>query len=432
MTSLNETHDPSRRCVVDAANDAQCDFPIQNLPFGIFSVGGGSPSAGVAIGDQIINLAILLEKGALTGDAEVAAQAACSGTTLNALMALGNAPASALRARLVSLLDADSASDFDITEALVPMKDAELHLPASVGDFTDFLTSRHHFSRMRDNAPLALNFMSLPIAYHSRASSIRLDGDIVRPRVQTVEDDVVSFAPTTKCDFELEVGAYIGRENQLGAPIAVDDADSHIFGFCLVNDWSLRDTQRFEGAPLGPFLSKSFSTTISPWIVTEEAMRPFRTAMEPRRTGEPAPLPHLASEVAQDSGALDITLEATIQTAAMRADNIPAERITLTNLKHLYWSFSQMVTHHTSNGCNLRPGDLLASGTASGAADDSCACFAEMTVRGTKPITLSNGESRSFMEDGDSLTISGVALREGCARVGFGSATGTLVANTEV
>ncbi|WP_182911608.1 fumarylacetoacetase [Paracoccus sp. JM45] len=430
--SLNKTHDSSRQCVVNAANDAQCDFPIQNLPFGIFSVNGSSPSAGVAIGDQIIDLAVLLENNALSGEAEVAAQAACSGPTLNALMALGNAPASALREQLFDLLDADSASDFDIINALVPMQDADLHLPANIGDFTDFLTSRHHFSRMRDKAPLALNFMSLPIAYHSRASSIRLDGDITRPRVQTVEDDIVSFAPTTKCDFELEVGAYIGCGNQLGAPIAVENADAHIFGFCLVNDWSLRDTQRFEGAPLGPFLSKSFSTTISPWIVTEEAIRPFRTTMEPRHSNEPAPLPHLASQIAQDTGALDITLEATIQTAAMRAENVPAERITLTNLKHLYWSFSQMVTHHSSNGCNLRTGDLLASGTASGATDDSCACFAEMTVRGTRPITLKNGESRGFLEDGDSLTISGVALRDGCARVGFGSATGTLVKNAEI
>lgn len=431
MTKLNKTHDPSRRCIVETANDANCDFPMQNLPFGIFNINGGLRSAGVAIGDQIIDLAALLEKGVLTGQAELAAQAACAGTTLNALMALGNAPASALREQLFDLLDADSERGLDVTDVLVPMANATLHLPASIGDFTDFLTSRHHFSRMRDNAPLALNFMSLPLAYHSRASSIQLDSDIIRPHVQTIKDGTVCFVPTTEFDFELEVGAYIGRGNELGAPIAVDDADQHIFGFCLVNDWSLRDTQKFEGAPLGPFLAKSLSTTISSWIVTEEAMRPFRTAMEARRPGEPDPLPHLASQAVNDNGALDITLDAKIQTAQMRSQNMPAERIALTNLKHLYWSFAQMVTHHSSNGCNLRPGDLLGSGTASGATEDSCACLTEMTMRGTRPITLKNGERRGFLENGDSLTISGAALREGFARVGFGSATGTLIANIE-
>lgn len=267
----------------------------------------------------------------------------------------------------------------------------------------------------------------MPLAYHGRASSVRLSGDIVRPRIQAPVGYEVTFNPTTQFDYELEVGAFVGKGNDLANPVPIADAQDHLFGFCITNDWSLRDVQYFEGQPLGPFLSKSFTTTISPWIVTEEALRPFRTAARPRDAGHPAVFPHLASLADQEAGAIDLDLEAYLQTAKMRDENQAPVRITQTNLKYLYWTFAQMLTHHTSNGCNLMPGDLLASGTVSGPEDGMRACLAEISARGTRSFDLPNGETRTFLEDGDEVTMRASARREGFASIGFGSAVGRIL-----
>jgi len=427
MTKLNETHNPERRSSVVSANEPGCEFPIQNLPFGMFSVNAGAPRPGVAIGDQIVDLTALQHSGVLTGDADIAARAAGEGTGLNAMMKLGNGPASALRAQLAELLDANSKTGFDVEKVLVPMSSAQMHLPAQIGDFTDFLTSSYHSSRMQGGGELQKNFVSMPLAYHGRASSVRLSGDIVRPRIQAPVGDEVTFNPTTQFDYELEVGAFVGKGNDLANPVPIADAQDHLFGFCITNDWSLRDVQYFEGQPLGPFLSKSFTTTISPWIVTEEALRPFRTAARPRDAGHPAVFPHLTSLADQEAGAIDLDLEAYLQTAKMRNENQPPVRITQTNLKYLYWTFAQMLTHHTSNGCNLMPGDLLASGTVSGPEDGMRACLAEISARGTRSFDLPNGETRTFLEDGDEVTMRASARREGFASIGFGSAVGRIL-----
>ncbi|TNF17984.1 MAG: fumarylacetoacetase [Rhodobacteraceae bacterium] len=427
---LNETHDPARRSSVSAANAPGCDFPIQNLPFGMFSLDGGAPRPGVAIGDMIVDLTAMQQAGAFSGEADLAARAAGEGRGLNALMALGQAPASALRAQLADHLDAEARAGFDLQKVLVPMGSARMHLPARIGDFTDFLTSSYHSMRMRKSDDLPLNFTSMPIAYHSRASSIRLSGEVIRPHVQTPDGDKPRFAPTTQFDYELEVGVFIGRGNELGHPIPIDEAESHVFGYCITNDWSLRDVQYFEGQPLGPFLSKSFTTTISPWIVTEEAMRPFRTAARPGNEDQPSPLPHLASDETARTGALDLDLEALLQTAKMRTENQDPVTLTRTNLKHLFWTFAQMIAHHSSNGCNLMPGDLLASGTASGPDPENRACLAEISARGTEPFDLPNGETRTFLEDGDELTLRAFARREGHVPIGFGAATGRVLPAT--
>lgn len=427
MTILNDTHDPARKSSVKSANAPGCEFPIQNLPFGIFSVDGAAQRPGVAIGDMIVDLVALQQSGALTGDADAAAVAAGQGPGLNALMALGNGPASALRAQLSDLLDANSKSSVEIAKFLVPMQSVQMHLPAKIGDFTDFLTSSYHMSRMRGTTELLPNFMSLPIAYHSRASSVQLSGNINRPYIQYPIDDVAVFGPTTKFDYELEIGVFIGKGNELGKPIRIDEAEDHMWGFCITNDWSLRDAQYFEGQPLGPFLSKSLGTTISAWVITEEAMRPYRVPARPRDEGHPAILPHLASDTNSKSGAIDLHLEAHLQTDKMRENGGTSERLTRSNLKNLYWTFAQMVTHHSSNGCNLMPGDLLASGTCSGPEDENRACLAEISVKGTVAIDLENGESRTFLEDGDEISITAVASRDGFASIGFGSAIGRVL-----
>ncbi len=427
MTDLNATHDPSRRSVIAAANAPDTDFPIQNLPFGRFSrTADGPVLPGVAIGDHVLDLAAALGAGAFSGEAERAARAAVDGQSLNDLLALGNGAASALRARLADLLDAAGGTGVDLGAALVPMSRVTLHLPSQVRNFTDFLTSASHFRRLGATGELTPAFMSLPLAYHSRASSVTLGGEVPRPHVQSSDGDTVRFAPTAEMDFELEVGAYVGTGNAQGDPIRIGDAPDHIFGFCLLNDWSVRDIQRWESVPLGPFQAKSLSTMISPWIVTEEALRPFRTAAETRGEGELAPLPHLSHPDDQRRGGYDITLQALISTAGMRAAGAAPHRITATNLRHLYWTFAQMFAHHTGNGCNLQPGDLLASGTVSGPEPGERACLAEITRKGRDAFSLPNGETRTWLEDGDEITFTGRAVRDGFAPIGFGTCTGRL------
>lgn len=430
MVELNATHDSARRSWIASANQADGDFPIQNLPFGVFRRRGEAARGGVAIGDRILDLAAVLEAGLLSGDAAEAARAA-AGPVLNPLMGLGRRYASALRARLSDLLRADAperARMEGVAERLlVPMDAAELLLPAAIGAFTDFLTSTYHTERggraTRPDSPLPPNFKWLPVAYNSRASSVRVSGEAVRrPNGQTRPSDSEPpiFGPCRQLDFELELGLFVGAGNEIGTPIPLRSAREHIFGYCLVNDWSARDIQRWESFPLGPFLSKSLSTTVSPWVVTEEALAPFRAPAFARAKADPAPLPYLSDPADQAEGHLDLAMEAFLLTPQMRAANAAPVRLSRANFQNMYWTLAQMLTHHASNGCNLRPGDLIASGTVSGPTDDSRACYAELSERGTRPLNLPDGESRAWCEDGDEIIFRARAERPGRIAIGFG------------
>ncbi len=430
MAGLNETHDPKRRSWIESANDPNSQFPIQNLPFGVFRPGDAPTRCGVAIGDMIFDLSVGFAAGLFTGLAAEAARAA-SGINLNPLMALGNAYASALRAQLSDLLRSD-APDRAKVEALgkrllMPQADAVMQLPAAIGSFTDYLCSIDHTRRMSLTKGLPPAFKHLPIAYHSRATSVRVSGHpLTRPHGQfELPDGTVKFAPEPAQDFELELGVFVGPGNELGSPIAIADAADHIFGFCLLNDWSARSIQRWESTPLGPFLSKSLMTSISPWIVTAEAMAPFRAPAYKRDDGDTT-LPHLTDATDQKEGSLDIQLEALLLTAKMRQSGASPARITATNGQNSYWTVAQMLTHHASNGCNLQPGDLLGSGTMSGPTDESRACLAEATDRGTKLIPLPGDEKRIWLEDGDEIIFRGRSVRDGFVSIGFGECRGRI------
>jgi fumarylacetoacetase len=433
MNQLNASHDPQRRSWVASANVQDCDFPIQNLPFGIFNTGNGK-RAGVAIGDQIVDLPALLEEGLLEGDAAEAVRAVSDGR-LNGLMALGPRHASALRLALSDLLRDDSPALQRVRAAeariLVPMARATMELPCEIGDYSDFLTSLHHTERhgrykgLKDPLPAA--FKSLPIAYHSRASSIRISGaSVIRPHGQYKNaDGEVAFGPAPMLDFELELAAFVGSGNALGQPIAIDAAGSHIFGYCLLNDWSAKSIQWWEQV-LGPFLGKSFISSISPWIVTQEALAPFRLPAPPRAAGDPPPLAHLNGKVDQAEGGIDIALEAWLSTPARRDAQQPPLRITKTHLQNLYWTFGQMLTHHASNGCNLRPGDLIGSGTISGADDSARACITELTNAGADPLPVGEGETRTALQDGDEIILKARAVHTGAVSIGFGECRGRI------
>ena len=433
MASLNDTHDPSRRSWVPRANDTDCDFPIQNLPFGVFRP---APDArrrgGVAIGDQILDLAVALDAGLFSGAAEHAAQAAC-GETLNPLLATEPRAVSDLRARLSELLriggaDSDAARGLS-RRLLVPMTSVQMELPVAIGGFTDFSCSYTHMGGMRGGEPVKA-FYYLPIAYNGRASSVRVSGTPVkRPLGQWAArppEEELCFGPEPRLDFELEFAAFVARPNELGTALTVDDAGERIFGCCLLNDWSARGIQFFESI-LGPFLGKSFLTTISPWIVTMEALAPFRVGL-PERAGSVPPVPrHLDSPTDRRLGGLDIELTADLQTARMRTEGVPAKRIVRTNFKHMYWTLAQMLAHHTSNGCNMQTGDLFASGTTSGPEADAKACLVEINQRGARAIELVTGERRLWLEDGDLLRIRGRAMRDGYVPIGFGPCDGLIV-----
>jgi fumarylacetoacetase len=429
MARLNQTHDPARRSWVESANRADGDFPIQNLPLGVFRRDGEKPRGGVAIGDRIVDLSAALEAGLFAGEVAEAARAA-SGPRLNPLLARGNDAAGALRARLSDLLRADGPERARIEamaeRVLVPMAAARLELPVEIGGFSDFMMSIYHTERggriSRPDNPLPANFKSVPIGYNSRASSIRVSGEAVRrPNGQYRDSDgSIAFGPSRWLDFEMEVGVFIGTGNAWGEPIPITAAGDHIFGFCLLNDWSARDLQRWESAPLGPFLAKSLGTTISPWIVTAEAMEPYRIPAFRRAAGDPAPLPYLTSAADQAEGGYDLALEASILTGRMREEGAAPHRVTATSFRHLYWTVAQMVTHHASNGCNLEPGDILASGTVSGPSDESRACMFELSANGKEPVRLPNGETRPWIEDGDEVIFRARAARQGCAAIGFG------------
>jgi fumarylacetoacetase len=420
---MNPTNDPSLRSWVPVSPDSH--FPIQNLPYGVFRrAGAAEPHIGIAIGDSVLDLYVLADGGLLGANIrDVLREPA-----LNAFMALGPAAWREARTAISKLLRADEPALRDNAglreRTLAPMRDVQMLLPAFIGDYTDFYSSREHATnvgimlRGPDNA-LQPNWLHLPVAYHGRASSVVVSGtDVRRPLGQTKADNAAAptFGPSRALDFELEIGCFVGPGNELGQPIPIAQAADHIFGMVLVNDWSARDIQKWEYVPLGPFLAKNFATTVSPWVVTLEALEPFRTA-GPKQ--DPAPLPYLQST---GDRAYDIRLEVTLQGERMERPHV----ISQSNFKYLYWNILQQLTHHTVNGCNLRPGDLLASGTVSGPSPDSCGSLLELAWKGTKPIALPGGETRVFLQDGDRVTLTGWRQGDGY-RVGFGACTGKIL-----
>jgi fumarylacetoacetase len=433
-TVVDDTHDPARESWLESANDPATDFPIQNLPLGVFIHRAGAdpiPRIGVAIGDRVLDLRGLAEAGLLAGLAP-----AVPGTlrtwTLNSYMGTTPEERSGLRRALSALLRVENASKRRlISPYLAPLADVEMLVPAAVGDYTDFYASIFHAtnvgSMFRPDNPLLPNYKFVPIGYHGRSSSIVPTGTPVRrPYGQTNADGSTApaFAPTARLDYELEVGLFAGPGNVQGTPVPMNSAERHMVGLCLVNDWSARDVQQWEYQPLGPFLAKNFATTVSPWVVTLEALAPFRVPAFPRQEGDPAPLPYLDSAGNRISGGFDVTLEVALTSARMRDSGCPAMRLGRSNLSSMYWTFAQMLAHHTSNGCNLRPGDLLASGTVSGPTEDSRGCLLELTGGGANPIVLPTGEQRRFLEDGDEVVIRGWCAREGYRRIGFGECRG--------
>jgi fumarylacetoacetase len=446
MNTVNETHDIGLHSWVESANLPGADFPVQNLPFGAFRRRGGThePRIGVAIGDRVVDVAAALDAGCFTkaGLLAEAAAGACRGATLNALIALGPDAWHALRLALSRLLrvGAENLRPDGPTAAriLVAMSDVDLLLPLEIGDYTDFYASVHHATNigtmLRPDQPLMPNYKWIPIGYHGRASSVGVSGMPVRRPVGQFAPAAAGAAPTVgpsqRLDYELEVGAIIGTGNAQGTPVRIGEAAQHLFGFVLLNDWSARDVQGWEYQPLGPFLSKSFATTISPWVVTQEAFAPFRAPAFTRAEGDPAPLPYLADARDQAMGNLDLMLEVLIQTPKMAAAREAPARVSLGNARELYWTFAQMVAHHTMNGCNLRVGDLLGSGTVSGPTPESRGCLMERTWRGAEPLTLPNGETRTFLADGDTLVMRGWCERDG-RRIGLGEVRGTVLPASE-
>jgi len=425
MVAPDATHDLALQSWVIDANNHR-DFPIQNLPLGIFTPPSGEKRAGVAIGNYILDLGACADHGLLAGDALRAAQAGHGGT-LNALLALGGKPRRALRLALAGILARGSVAEAHATTLLHEAATCTLHLPAAIGDYTDFYAGIHHARAVgklfRPDAPLLPNYKYVPIGYHGRASSVRTSGvPFRRPNGQRKPTDQPEpdFGPCRNLDYELELGIWIGPGNDPGTPIPIAQAADHIAGFCLLNDWSARDVQGWEYQPLGPFLAKSFATTISPWIVTPEALAPFRIAQAPRPEGDPRPLPYLWGDTDQSQGALNLQLEVLLLTQAMRAAGAKPHCLSRGNACHAYWTVAQMVTHHSSNGCDLRAGDLFGSGTLSGPTPDSLGSLLELTESGRRPITLPNGETRRFLEDGDEVLLRARAEAPGVASIGFG------------
>ncbi|MDF2397699.1 fumarylacetoacetase [Pseudomonas sp. 3MA1] len=423
------------RSWVESAN-GHPDFPLQNLPLGVFSTQGSAPRSGVAIGEQIFDLEAALDAGLFEGQAKAAVQAARGGQ-LNAFFQLGRPARVALRERLLELLGEGSSlrSKIEALGAkLLPLAaDCQMHLPAKINDYTDFYVGIEHAQNVgklfRPDNPLLPNYKYVPIGYHGRASTIRVSGaDVRRPKGQTLPagQSEPTFGPCARLDYELELGIWIGQGNEMGEPIAIGDAAEHIAGFCLLNDWSARDIQAWEYQPLGPFLSKSFITSISPWVVTAEALEPFRQAQAPRPEGDPQPLPYLLDKRDQAAGGFDIELEVLLITQAMREQGLPAHRLTLSNTQYMYWTVAQMVAHHSVNGCQLQAGDLFGSGTLSGPQSGQFGSLLEITEGGKKPIELASGEVRKFLEDGDEIILRGRCRREGFASIGFGECRGTV------
>ena len=419
MNSIDETHDPALESWVESANDPATEFPIQNLPFGRFRRAGetGALRIGVAIGDQILDLV---------------ATSLIDTDDMNRLMAASPDDRRRLR-RAISTFLRDGGADQRARDCLVAQSDAEMGLPCHIGDYTDFYTSIHHATtvgkQFRPENPLLPNYKWVPIGYHGRASSIGVSGEsFPRPNGQIKAPDAKAprVGPTRRLDYELEIGVFIGTPNERGEAVPMDEAESRVFGMALFNDWTARDIQPWEYQPLGPFLSKNFASTLSPWIVTTEALAPFRSAFV-RPAGDPQPLPYLDSVINRESGAFDIQLEVWLQTPKMREAGQAGERLVRSNFNDAYWTVAQMVAHHTVNGCNLQSGDLFGTGTLSGPDAEQAGSLLELSEGGKKPIQLANGETRTFLEDGDCIVLRGYCERNGARRIGFGECRGTVL-----
>ena len=431
---LDETHDPALRSWIASANAADADFPIQNLPLGRFRrAGGGEPwRIGVAIGDQVLDLRAVAAAGGWTGEFARLLEPLAAGD-LPGFMRLGAGARRTLRAELSRALREGSARERALAPCLVPQARTETTLPCEIGDYPDFYTGIHHATSVgrlfRPDNPLLPNYRWVPIGYHGRSSSIVPSGTpFRRPRGQLKgADDAPALAPSARLDYELELGVLIGADNALGEPVPIARAEEAIFGVALLNDWSARDVQAWEYQPLGPFLAKSFATTLSPWVVTLDALEPFRAPFG-REAGEPAPLPYLDSPGNRAHGAFDITVEAWLQTAAMRERGEPAARLSQANVREAaYWTFAQLVAHHTVNGCNLRAGDLFGSGTLSGPRPEQGGSMLELSQGGKVPLALPDGETRTFLQDGDTLVLKAWCDRPGARRIGLGRCEGTVL-----
>ncbi len=417
-----------------SANLPGADFPLANLPYGVFASSVG-PTLGVALGDRILSLRAALAGGEFAGLPE-AVHAACAAPALNPLMALPASLRRGLRQRLHGICVAGAPHPERLESMLAPQQDTRMLLPADVGDYTDFYASCDHAANVgrlfRPDHPLLPNYKYVPVGYHGRSSSLGAAPEVIRrPCGQRLgpkgESEPPEFGPSRQLDYELEVGVLVAGGNPRGTSIPLAAAEEHIFGLCLLNDWSARDIQRWEYQPLGPFLGKNFATTLSPWVVTAEALAPFRCPPRPRPPGDPAPLAYLDHPGDRAHGGLDMTVEAYLATAAMREQGFAPLRLSRTNLLVLYWTLAQMLTHHASNGCPLRPGDLLGTGTVSGPGPDERGCLLEITQAGRQPLTLPNGESRKFLEDGDEISFRAWCERPGVGRIGWGECRGTIL-----
>ncbi len=436
MSTLNETHDISLQSWLASANDPATDFPPQNLPYGVFRESGDARSPwrpGVALGDQIIDLARLSQARPFDGLAAEALDA-CTGETLNPLMALSPAHWSALRLALSRAVRSGSPLQQTVQQALVAQDQAQMGLPARIGDYTDFYISVHHATaigkQFRPDNPLLPNYKWVPIGYHGRASSIGVSGQVFpRPCGQTRpanEGETPAFGPCKRLDYELEMGVFVGGGNAQGEPITIDQAGQHLFGMCLLNDWSARDIQAWEYQPLGPFLSKNFASTISPWIVTREALEPYRTPWQ-RDAADPQPLPYLDSAANRAGGAYDVQLQVYLSTEQSREAGAAPALLSASNLRHAYWSMAQLLTHHTVNGCNLQAGDLLGTGTLSGPEPTQTGSLLELNGGGKQPVQLPWGQTRTFLEDGDEIILKAHCEGSGRRRLGFGQASGQVL-----
>lgn len=429
LPGVDATHDPARTSWIDSANGHR-EFPIQNLPLGVFSPAGSDrPRIGAAIGDSILDLAAM----AAAGFVPESCVAPLGQSVLNGVFGLPKAERVALRQRISALLS-DAAQRDALQSMLHLQADCAMHLPAAIGDYTDFYVGIHHANNVgrlfRPDAPLLPNYKHIPIGYHGRASSIRPSGvPVTRPNGQRKAPDSGApvFGPSARLDYELELGIWIGPGNALGEPIAIANAADHIAGYCLLNDWSARDLQAWEYQPLGPFLAKNFHSTISPWVVTAEALAPFYAPQPERPAGDPAPMPYLWDEGDQAAGALQIALSVALASAAMRASDTPPAVLGSGPASNMYWTAAQIVTHHASNGCNLLPGDLLGTGTISTPDDSGLGSLLELTRGGSQPVHLPNGESRTFLADGDVVVMQAHASADGYVSIGFGECRAEVV-----
>lgn len=433
-TTINETHDPSLKSWIASANSVTTDFPVQNLPYASFRRKGSQEAfrPGVAIGDHILDLAALAAQKPFE-DKAAEALAACTGDSLNALMALGQPHWSALRLALSRALREGAALRATIEPLLVAQADAEYATPARIGDYTDFYISLHHATavgkQFRPDNPLLPNYKWVPIGYHGRASSIGVDQKFARPVGQTRplnEGEAPQFGPCSRLDYELELGIFVGTGNAQGDRIALADAESHVFGLCILNDWSARDIQAWEYQPLGPFLAKNFASTISPWIVTMEALEPFRTQWN-RAASDPQPMPYLSSDANRAKGAFDVRMQVLLTTEKSRAEKQAPAPLSASNFRDAYWNVAQLITHHTVNGCNLQPGDMLGTGTLSGPLPAEAGSLLELTQGGKTPIELPWGEKRTFLQDGDQILMRAECVKAGYPRIGFGESAGTVL-----